>query len=156
MSGPDDTSTLTIKLGGGHEAPWLVIYGNPGSIRRQVLETFGIEDDPEISLIELAAKQSVEAQAVYNLATGGAKPVSGGRRASYSKPAKASPDTSGSQADTADEPSEAERNVARIIKEIEAADTLVALKKAWATNQAEFSDKRLQVAFTTKQKALSS
>ena len=153
--GPDQT-TLTVKYGDGFSAPWLVLCGNPGTIRRQLLESFGSEDDPELSLIELSSNLAAEAQAAYALATGGAKPVgssSGGRRASYNKPTQqAQP----AKAEQSEEASEEDRNVTRLLAETEAADSLTALKKVWATNQAEFSDKRLQVAFTAKQKALSS
>lgn len=160
-AGPDDSSTATLKFGEGFSAPWLVLYGNPGQIRRQLLEAFGIEDDPEISLVELIAKQSVEAQAAYTLATGGAKPVSSsGRRANYRKPDKASTIASGSQVDEAEgetsEASEAERNVSRITTEIQAAGDLGALKKVWATNQEFFSDKRLQKAYKDRSAALKS
>ena len=52
-SGPDDRSTLTIKFGKGYEDPWFVASGNPASIRRQLLEFAGLEDDPDETLQQL-------------------------------------------------------------------------------------------------------
>ena len=151
-AGPDDSSTATIKLGGGHEAPWLVVKGNPAAIRRQFLEAFGIEDDTEVSLIELIAKLSVDAAAAYSLATGGATPSTGGRRASYSgnaKPRAAQhPAQVESPADEAD--GEEDRNISRILAAIEAAQTPQELKLVWAKDQAAFSDSRLQVAYRNR------
>ena len=155
MDNPE--STATIKLGGGHEAPWLVVKGNPAAIRRQLLEAFGIEDDTEVSLIELIAKLSVDAAAAYSLATGGATPSAGGRRASYSgnaKPRAAQhPQRVESTADEAD--SEESRNISRILAAIEAAQTPQELKLVWAKDQAAFSDSRLQVAYRSRNNNLS-
>ena len=53
MTSPDDRSTLTIKFGKGYEDPWFVASGNPASIRRQLLEFAGLEDDPDKTLQRL-------------------------------------------------------------------------------------------------------
>ena len=156
-AGPDDSSTATIKLGGGHEAPWLVVKGNPAAIRRQLLEAFGIEDDTEVSLIELIAKLSVDAAAAYSLATGGATPSTGGRRASYSGNAKPRAAQHPPQVESPDDESgsEEDRNISRILAAIEAAQTPQELKLVWAKDQAAFSDSRLQVAYRSRNNNLS-
>ena len=145
--GPDDTSSLTLKLGGGYEAPWLVFKGTPSGIRRQLLAAFGAEDSQEGNLIELAARLSVDAQAAYTLASGGAQQLTDRRRASYKKAA-----TQPEQPKTPEQESaaEADRNVERLISAISEATTPQELKLVWAKNQEFFSDKRLQNAYKAK------
>ena len=154
MDNPE--STATIKLGGGHEAPWLVVKGNPAAIRRQLQEAFGIESNAEVSLIELIAKLSVDAAAAYSLATGGATPSTGGRRASYSGNAKPRAAQHPPQVESPDDESgsEEDRNISRILAAIEAAQTPQELKMTWAKDQAAFSDTRLQVAYRNKNSRL--
>ena len=153
--GPDDQSSVAIKLGPGHEAPWLVAKGGPGTIRRQILEAFGAEDDAEVSLIELIAKSSVDAQAIYSLASGGAAPATGGRRASYSKDSGQKSSPKAEEASPADEEkAEESRNISRILEAIEAAKDPQELKLVWAKDQAAFSDTRLQVAYRNKNSRL--
>ena len=53
MTSPDDRSTLTIKFGKGYEGPWFIASGNPATIRRQLLEFAGLEDDPDETLQQL-------------------------------------------------------------------------------------------------------
>lgn len=149
--GPDDQSSVTIKFGGDFSAPWFVFKGGPGVIRRQILEAFGSEDDAEVSLIELIAKSSVDAQAIYSLANGGATPATGGRRASYSKGSARKSSPKAEKASPADEEKDEEsRNITRILGAIEAAKDPKELKLVWAKDQAAFSDTRLQVAYRNK------
>ena len=60
-SGPDDRSTLTITFGKGYEDPWFVAGGNPATIRRQLLEFAGLEDDPDKTLQQLGIEVASEA-----------------------------------------------------------------------------------------------
>lgn len=153
--GPDDQSSVTIKLGPGYEAPWFAFKGGPGTIRRQILEAFGVEDETEVSLIELIAKSSVDAQAAYSLATGGATPTTGRRRASYSKDSGQKSSPKAEEASPADEEkAEESRNISRILGAIEAAKTPQELKLVWAKDQAAFSDSRLQLAYKSRNSAL--
>lgn len=151
--GPDDQSSVTIKLGPGHEAPWFVFKGGPGIIRRQILEAFGAEDDAEVSLIDMIAKSSVDAQAVYSLATGGASPATGGRRASYAPRGQQQPKAA-EPSPGEEEKAEESRNISRILEAIEAAKTPQELKLVWAKDQAAFSDTRLQTAYKSRNNAL--
>lgn len=153
--GPDDQSSVTIKFGSDFSAPWLVVRGEADAMRRQILEAFGVQDDAEVSLIELIAKSSVDAQAIYSLANGGATPATGGRRASYPRGSAQKSSPKAEEASPADEEKDEEsRNITRILEAIEAAKDPKELKLVWAKDQAAFSDTRLQVAYRNKSSRL--
>lgn len=153
-AGPDDKGTATIKFGKEFDAPWYVAYGHPSEIRRQIIQAFGYESvDDSVTLIDLMAKASADAQAAFALAKGGgASPdpwgATGGRRAGGSGKAaagkKSEPET---PADPANENQP-------IVDAIKAAADETELKKVWAENSDAFSDKELQTAYKAKLKEL--
>ena len=158
MSGPDDSSTLTLKAGKDFDVPWLVFYGNPAAQRRQMLEAFGAEDQPDLSLVELAAKFAVDFQAVYTLAKSGATQTSPGRPTGRRKSAPAEGEEKPLSYGTRSEPEapqdeapqdEAPQNP--LLAEIEAASDPTELRRVWASNQDAFrTDKEIQAAYKAK------
>lgn len=158
-AGPDDSGTATIKGGGEFHAPWIVAYGSPSVQRRQLLETFGIENDPELSLAELIAKLAVDFQAIYALAKGGGTQQTGGRKVSStrSKSSTATADSATSAEATPEEPaaveSEGEQHPA--LAKIAAATTPLELKAVWAKYMDDFKDNtELQSAYRDKRNEL--
>lgn len=158
-AGPEDTSTVTLKAGTGFDSPWLVVYGNPSAQRRQLLEAFAIEDDPELSLVELSAKLAVDFQAIYALAKGGGTQQTGGRKVSStrSKSSTATADSATSAEAAPEEPaaveSEGEQHPA--LAKIAAATTPLELKAVWAKYMDDFKDNtELQSAYRDKRNEL--
>ena len=145
MSGPDDVSTITLKAGSSrddYDPPWVVLYGNPSALRRQLVEVMGWEPDEERdaqSLAVLASIASIEFKAHYQLASSGAKPTTSRRSTTKkSEPAQ--------KASAAADP---------VLKAIQDATDLDELKVAWAGNQDAFVDNRpLQQAYKAKQQEL--
>jgi len=67
----DQTSNVTIKFGGKFEDPWLVVYGNPATIKEQILEAFDWDDQEELrnlNLAELIVEANTFAQGAWTAA----------------------------------------------------------------------------------------
>ena len=150
-----DQSTITLKAGSSrddYDPPWVVLYGNPSALRRQLVEVMGWEPDEERDaqpLVVLASIASIEFKAHYQLASSGAKPTTSRR----STTKKAEP---AQKAPAAAEPEEeAVEVIDPILKAIQDATDLDELKVAWAANQDAFVDnKPLQQAYRAKQQEL--
>lgn len=143
MSGPDmvenPPSTATFKLGKDFNDPWLVLYGNPGTLRRQILEAFGDDDAGELSLVELIATKAVEAHAIYTLAKSGAKPEAAPKR--RSAPAKKAEESKVEKpAEEVEEAEEVDDATAHVLSLIENTTTQPELKRVWAENNDAFAD----------------
>ena len=155
MSGPDDVSTITLKAGSSlddYDPPWVVLYGNPSALRRQLVEVMGWEPDEERDaqpLVVLASIASIEFKAHYQLASSGAKPTTSRRSTTKkSEPAREAP----AAAEPEEEAAEA---VDPVLKAIQDATDLDELKAAWAANQDAFTNnKPLQQAYKAKQQEL--
>ena len=150
-----DQSTLTLKAGSSrddYDSPWVVLYGNPSALRRQLVEVMGWEPDEERDaqpLAVLASIASIEFKAHYQLASSGAKPTTSRR----STTKKAEPAQKASAAAEPEE--EAVEVIDPILKAIQDATDLDELKVAWAANQDAFVDnKPLQQAYRAKQQEL--
>ena len=150
-----DQSTLTLKAGSSrddYDPPWVVLYGSPSALRRQLVEVMGWEPDEERDaqpLVVLASIASIEFKAHYQLASSGAKPTTSRRSTTKkSEPAQ--------KASTAAEPEEEAAEVADpVLKAIQDATDLIELRAAWAGNQDAFVDNRpLQAAYKEKQQEL--
>ena len=150
-----DQSTITLKAGSSrddYDPPWVVLYGNPSALRRQLVEVMGWEPDEERDaqpLVVLASIASIEFKAHYQLASSGAKPTTS-RRSTYRKaePAQKTPAAAEPEEETAEE-------VDPILKAIQDATDLDELKAAWAGNQDAFTNnKPLQQAYRAKQQEL--
>ena len=150
-----DQSTLTLKAGSSrddYDSPWVVLYGNPSALRRQLVEVMGWEPDEERDaqpLAVLASIASIEFKAHYQLASSGAKPTTSRRSTTKkSEPAQ--------KASAAAEPEEEAAEVADpVLKAIQDATDLDELKAAWAANQDAFVNNRpLQAAYKSKQQEL--
>ena len=148
-------STLTLKAGSSrddYDPPWVVLYGNPSALRRQLVEVMGWEPDEERDaqpLVVLASIASIEFKAHYQLASSGAKPTASRR----STTKKAEPAQKASAAAEPEE--EAVEVIDPILKAIQDATDLDELKVAWAANQDAFVDNRpLQQAYRAKQQEL--
>ena len=146
-----DQSTITLKAGSSrddYDPPWVVLYGNPSALRRQLVEVMGWEPDEERDaqpLVVLASIASIEFKAHYQLASSGAKPTTSRRSTTKkSEPAQ--------KASAAAEPEgEAAEVVDPILKAIQDATDLIELRAAWAGNQDAFVDNRpLQQAYRAK------
>ena len=151
-----DQSTITLKAGSSrddYDTPWVVLYGNPSALRRQLVEVMGWEPDEERDaqpLVVLASIASIEFKAHYQLASSGAKPTTSRR----STTKKAEPPAQ--KAPAAAEPEEeAAEVIDPILKAIQDATDLIELRAAWAANQDAFVDNRpLQAAYKSKQQEL--
>ena len=150
-----DQSTLTLKAGSSrddYDSPWVVLYGNPSALRRQLVEVMGWEPDEERDaqpLAVLASIASIEFKAHYQLASSGAKPTTSRRSTTKkSEPAQ--------KASAAAEPEEEAAEVADpVLKAIQDATDLIELRAAWAGNQDAFTNnKPLQQAYKAKQQEL--
>ena len=148
-------STITLKAGSSrddYDPPWVVLYGNPSALRRQLVEVMGWEPDEERDaqpLAVLASIASIEFKAHYQLASSGAKPTTSRR----STTKKSEPAQKASAAAEAEE--EAAEAVDPVLKAIQDATDLDELKAAWAGNQDAFVDNRpLQQAYRAKQQEL--
>ena len=150
-----DQSTITLKAGSSrddYDPPWVVLYGNPSALRRQLVEVMGWEPDEERDaqpLVVLASIASIEFKAHYQLASSGAKPTTSRRSTTKkSEPAQKTPAAAEPEEETAEE-------VDPILKAIQDATDLIELRAAWAGNQDAFVDNRpLQQAYRAKQQEL--
>lgn len=148
-SGPDDRSTLTIKFGKGYEDPWFVASGNPATIRRQLLEFAGLEDDPDKTLQRLGIEVASETQAMW-----AARSKAGGQRlpaAASKAPTDDTPVEAGEPAKAAEDPNQF------ILDALANADTNEALVRVFAKNKDAFTKSAdLQGAFLARKNILTS
>lgn len=149
-SGPDDRSTATIKYGKDFADPWFVASGNPATIRRQLLEFAGLEDDPSKPLQELILDVATEAQAMW-----AARSKAGGRRISKNGTAAAPSSESVTQPTQPAEEPEGDDDVARIEEAIAEAKDVPALRMVFAKDKEKFStNPELQAAFKDRKAQL--
>lgn len=152
MSGPDDRSTATIKFGKDFEAPWYVASGNVVTQRQQLVEFAGMEDNPELSLLDLMVLVASEAQAKWAIRSRlGAQPSS----TEIDVPKKSKPATEKVASKPAEERAEADPS-AFIFELIKEASDLKALAKVFLANKDAFNtNKALQGAFNARKAELS-
>lgn len=149
-SGPDDRSTATIKYGEKFADPWFVASGNPATIRRQLLEFAGLEDDPSKSLQELILDVATETQAMW-----AARSKAGGRRISKNSTAAAPERESATQPTQSAEVLKGDDDVARIKEAIAEAKDVPALRMVFAKDKEKFStNPELQAAFKDRKAQL--
>ena len=148
-SGPDDRSTLTIKFGKGYEDPWFVASGNPATIRRQLLEFAGLEDDPDKTLQRLGIEVASETQAMW-----AARSKAGGQRlpaAASKAPTDDTPVEAAEPAKPAEDPNQF------IFDALADADTTEDLVRVFAKNKDAFTKSAdLQGAFLARKNILTS
>ena len=145
-SGPDDRSTLTIKFGKGYEDPWFVASGNPATIRRQLLEFAGLEDDPDKTLQRLGIEVASETQAMW-----AARSKAGGQRLPAAASKAPTDDTPVEPAKGAEDPSQF------ILDALANADTTEDLVRVFAKNKDAFTKSAdLQGAFLARKNILTS
>ena len=145
-SGPDDRSTLTIKFGKGYEDPWFVASGNPATIRRQLLEFAGLEDDPDKTLQQLGIEVASETQAMW-----AARSKAGGQRLPAAASKAPTDDTPVEPAKPAEDPNQF------ILDALADADTTEDLVRVFAKNKDAFTKSAdLQWAFLARKKTLTS
>ena len=148
-SGPDDRSTLTIKFGRGYEDPWFVASGNPATIRRQLLEFAGLEDEPDKTLQQLGIEVASETQAMW-----AARSKAGGQRlpaAASKAPTDDTPVEAAEPAKPAEDPNQF------ILDALADADTTEDLVRVFAKNKDAFTKSAdLQGAFLARKNILTS
>lgn len=163
-SGSKQGSTYTVKYAGGYDAPWLVVNGSPAEIKAQLIEFFGLQDDPEGLQLEDLSPNAVallatnQAKAEYTATSrlGGSvvgegpinssKSRSGGSKKSSGWPGQ------GGKEKAPQHPFQA------ILNQIEKATTTQELGRVWAetkaTNAAGFADPDVTKAFADKGSSL--
>ena len=148
-SGPDDRSTLTTTSGKGYEDPWFVAGGNPATIRRQLLEFAGLEDDPDKTLQQLGIEVASETQAMW-----AARSKAGGQRlpaAASKAPTDDAPVKAAEPAKPAEDPNQF------IFDALADADTTEGLVRVFAKNKDAFTKSAdLQGAFLARKNILTS
>ncbi|MFY1688194.1 hypothetical protein [Plantactinospora sp. WMMB782] len=142
---------VTIKFGKDYDAPWVTFRGVTEEIRAALLATFGMEDNPELSLAALVVNATKEAHAMYGVSSGlGGRVVgqSGNRRGGgFQRASQTDTETKGEA-----KPEEPAENP--LLAQIEAATDEKGLKRLWAQNQEAFKDPEVMNAWKAKGKAL--
>ena len=154
---PDNKSTGTIKFGKGYEDPWFVASGNPASIRRQILEFAGLEDDPAKTLQQLMIEVATETQAMWALRSkGGAQRLPAAKSKADAASVAETPQVSQpSEEEEQDGGADAEDPHALIFEAMADAASVDALKRVYAKNKDAFTkNKALQTAFVERKNAL--
>lgn len=152
-SGPDDRGTATIKFSKDFDAPWYVAYGAPSELRRQIIDAFGYDEEAvtDVSLIDLMARASIDAQAAFSAAKIGTPDAwSTGKPVGEKAPAKRTTKAAAPKAEAKPE----ESPVQGLIDAINAATDETELKRVWAENQDAFSNTELQAAYKAKRNEL--
>lgn len=144
--------TLTLKGGKGYEEPWLVIRAtSAANLRRQVMETFGIEGDG-LTLAEVIHQASASFHAMSTLGSRlGATVI----RSDSAAAAGGDDPWTQAQSQASEPATPADPNQA-LLDEIEAATTPDQLRRMWARENGEgrpFND-IVQAAWSAKGKSL--
>lgn len=144
---------ITIKYGAGFDAPWYTPRGTNDELYEMLVDAYGLEPQNEDGtprlLHELILEATKTAQAAFSVQAtlGGTVVRSGGRGgkpAAWGNKAPAEP---------APEPEPVDPLV-QIKADIEATETVDALKRLYAENQALFADAETLAAWKAKGKAL--
>lgn len=156
---------VTLKFGGGYEAPWISVEGTPEEVRDQILDAFEFgESVSGASLAEIIAYAGLRAQGAYTLVRDlgidstapaieakpeAAKPAKRKPAAKKAAPKKQAEPEGELEAVpmTAAEPAKSEppfdpdpAPAHPIIAQMDKVSTMDEFKKLWAANQAAFKD----------------
>lgn len=147
----DGEISVTIKHGGRHEDPWLVVRGTPQRVKAQLIEFFDLDEkgtgeydskSPSDVLYEAVKQADAEYAATKQL---------GGRVVRKSSAAKAEPKQEDSPPWSEER---AEEKANPILAQIEQINTVDDLKLLWAENQAAFKEGAVMDAWKARGKEL--